>query len=92
MTLWRYGVLPSRPYSSRTQVQDPYQKIPDRKLILSGRQVRTDGVGGCCHALPAYGLEEGAEIFGDQVEGVARWTGGPGLSGVAGRPVRLRSR
>ena len=42
------------------------------------------------HALPGYGLDECPEIFGDEIEGVARWTGGPDLSGLAGRPVRLR--
>ena len=42
------------------------------------------------NAWPGYGLKECPEIFGDEIEGVVRWPGGSDLSGVAGRPVRLR--
>lgn len=41
-------------------------------------------------ALPGYGLDECPEIFGDQIEGVARWSGGTDLSSLAGQSVRLR--
>ncbi len=40
--------------------------------------------------IPGCALEECDEIIGDEIERVARWTGGPDVSRLAGRPVRLR--
>ena len=40
--------------------------------------------------LPGFSLEECEEVFGDMVEGHARWSGGEAVGSLAGRPVRLR--
>ena len=39
---------------------------------------------------PGLSLDDSAEIFGDEIDGVARWNGAPGLAALAGKPVRLR--
>ncbi|MBI4340532.1 MAG: hypothetical protein HY680_11365, partial [Chloroflexi bacterium] len=40
--------------------------------------------------IPGYALEEGSELYGDEIEGVVPWRDGPDVSALAGRPVRLR--
>ena len=40
--------------------------------------------------LPGFELAECAEIIGDEIDRVVRWTGGSDVSGLAGQPVRLR--
>ena len=42
------------------------------------------------HAIPGYGLDDSPEMFGDEIDGAVRWTGGPDLSRLSGQPVRLR--
>ena len=73
-----------------------------RPLVFKGRELElnysTSAVGSVRveiqdaegRPLPGYGLEDCPDIFGDEIEGVAKWTGGPDLSSLAGRPVRLR--
>ena len=39
---------------------------------------------------PGLSLDDSAEIFGDEIEGTARWNGNPTLASLAGKPVRLR--
>ena len=41
-------------------------------------------------ALPGYALSECSEFYGDEIEYVVRWARGPEVSGLIGRPVRLR--
>jgi hypothetical protein len=41
-------------------------------------------------ALAGFSAAECQEITGDEIERVVRWQGGSDLSGLAGRPVRLR--
>ena len=43
-------------------------------------------------ALPGYGIDDCPEIFGDEIDGTARWSRGPDVGGLAGKPVRLRFR
>ncbi len=40
--------------------------------------------------IAGFGLEDCVEVLGDDLERVARWTGGPDLSGLTGAPIRLR--
>ncbi len=40
--------------------------------------------------LPGFRLVDSRELFGDSVEQEVSWDGGPDVSSVAGRPVRLR--
>jgi len=40
--------------------------------------------------IPNFGLEECEEIYGDEIEGMVSWRGGPDLGRLSGRPVRLR--
>ncbi len=39
---------------------------------------------------PGFALQDCPEKFGDEIEGVMRWNGGKDVSGLAGRPLRLR--
>jgi hypothetical protein len=39
--------------------------------------------------LPGLALADATEIYGDQLDRVVRWKGGPDLSPVAGKPIRL---
>ncbi|MCK5802051.1 MAG: hypothetical protein KAI66_04425 [Lentisphaeria bacterium] len=41
-------------------------------------------------ALPGFPLEDGLELFGDEIERVYSWESGTDLSALAGTPVRLR--
>ena len=41
-------------------------------------------------ALPGFGLEEMDPVFGDQLDAPVAWKAGGDLSGLRGRPVRLR--
>ena len=43
-------------------------------------------------ALPGYGMDDCPEMFGDEIDGTARWSNGTDVSALAGRPVRLRFR
>ena len=40
--------------------------------------------------LEGYGLDDCSVVFGDELEREVRWKGGPDVSSLAGRPVRLR--
>lgn len=40
--------------------------------------------------LPGFGLDDCRAFYGDRIDAIAEWTGGPDLRHVAGRPVRLR--
>ena len=40
--------------------------------------------------LPGYGPDECRELIGDEIERVVAWEGGSAVSGLAGKPVRLR--
>ncbi|MDD9989667.1 MAG: hypothetical protein OXQ31_25600 [Spirochaetaceae bacterium] len=40
--------------------------------------------------IPGFGLADCPEMFGDLIDGTATWNGGGDVSGLAGRPVRLR--
>ena len=40
--------------------------------------------------LEGFGLDDCSVIFGDELEREVRWKGGPDVSSLAGRPVRLR--
>jgi len=73
-----------------------------RPLIFEGEEmvlnIATSAAGGVRveiqdeggHPLPEYGLEECSEFYGDEIEYVVRWTRGPKVGELAGRPVRLR--
>ena len=39
---------------------------------------------------PGLSLDDSAEIFGDEIDGTARWNNNPSLASLAGHPVRLR--
>jgi len=41
-------------------------------------------------AIPGYGLDDMAEIYGDELERPVAWKGGGEVGQLAGRPVRLR--
>ncbi|MEC7557764.1 MAG: hypothetical protein VYA32_11325 [Planctomycetota bacterium] len=41
-------------------------------------------------AIPGFRLEDCIESIGDSVEHIVRWKGGPDVSSLSGRPVRLR--
>ena len=41
-------------------------------------------------ALPGYALDDYPEMFGDEIAGVARWSGGSSVEELAGKTVRLR--
>jgi len=43
-------------------------------------------------AVPGYGLDDIAEIYGDELDRPVRWTDRVGVGELAGRPVRLRFR
>ena len=43
-------------------------------------------------AVPGFSLDDCDVVFGDKVAGGVRWNGGPDLSGLSGRPVRMRVR
>ncbi len=43
-------------------------------------------------ALPGYGMNDCTEMFGDEIDGIVRWSNGSDVSALAGRPVRLRFR
>jgi len=40
--------------------------------------------------MPSFTLAESTDIYGDELERVVRWNGGPDLSLLAGKPIRLR--
>ena len=40
--------------------------------------------------LPGFSLEQSAETFGDEIDGIMRWESDPDLGALAGKPVRLR--
>jgi len=40
--------------------------------------------------IPGYGLDEASEIYGDEIERIVAWSGGPDVSALSGRPIRLR--
>ena len=39
---------------------------------------------------PGLSLDDSAEIFGDEIDGTARWNGNPSLAALSGKQVRLR--
>ena len=85
-------------------VQGPYSggELLTRPLKFSGRELRinysTSAVGSvkvelqnaAGEPLPGFELENSVEIYGDKVDSVVAWRGQPDLSGIVGRPVRLR--
>ena len=56
--------------------------------VAGSVQVEIQDAGGT--PLPGYGLEDCPEIFGDHLERVVSWKGGSDVSGLAGKPIRLR--
>ncbi len=40
--------------------------------------------------IPGYGLDEASEIYGDGIERIVAWSGGPDVSALSGGPIRLR--
>jgi hypothetical protein len=42
------------------------------------------------NAVPPFTLSESVPIFGDQIDRVVAWNAGSDLSGLAGKPIRLR--
>ncbi len=40
--------------------------------------------------LPGFALDDYPEMFGDEIEGVARWSRGTGIGSLAGKTMRLR--
>jgi len=40
--------------------------------------------------VPGFSMADAEELYGDQLEGCARWKNGPDLAALSGRPVRLR--
>ncbi|MGQ9650201.1 MAG: hypothetical protein ACUVXJ_08830 [Phycisphaerae bacterium] len=40
--------------------------------------------------MPGFGLDDCVEIWGDEIERIVSWKGGPDVSRLAGKPVRLR--
>jgi len=52
--------------------------------------LRVEVLGKDGEAIPGFGLEEAAELIGNEVDGAVQWTGGADLGALAGQPVRLR--
>jgi hypothetical protein len=88
-------------------VRGPYAgwgEFTTRAVKFSGRRLelnyRTTGGGSlqvelqdeAGRALDGFKLEDCPEMFGDKVEGFARWRKGEDVSALAGKPVRLRVR
>lgn len=42
------------------------------------------------NVVPGFGLADMAELYGDELEGVATWKSGSDVSSLVGKPVRLR--
>ena len=40
--------------------------------------------------VPGFALEDSADVFGDEIDRTVEWKNGSDVSGLAGRPVRLR--
>ncbi|MGH2530892.1 MAG: hypothetical protein ACRDJW_01175 [Thermomicrobiales bacterium] len=56
--------------------------------IMGAVQVEIQDEAG--NALPGYGLDDSATIYGDELDRIVTWQGNGNVSAVAGRPVRLR--
>ncbi len=41
-------------------------------------------------AIPGYALGQSPELYGDQIDHVFQWQNGSDVSGLVGRPIRLR--
>jgi hypothetical protein len=39
---------------------------------------------------PGFAMDDCPEMFADEIEGIVRWKGGTDVSGLAGKPVKLR--
>ena len=77
-------------------------EVTTRPLVFAGRELElnysTSAVGsirvevqdadGRPH--PGLTLEDSPEIYGDEIEGTARWNGSASLASLSGKPVRLR--
>lgn len=42
------------------------------------------------NAIPGFALADCEPLYGDEIAGAVKWTGGPDLGALAGQPVRLR--
>ena len=73
-----------------------------RPTVFSGRELElnysTSAVGSMRveiqdldgKAIPGFALDDCPEMFADKIEGKVAWEGGGDVSGLAGKPVRLR--
>ena len=76
--------------------------VVTRPFVFEGRRLRlnyaTSAVGSVRveiqddrgGVIPGFGLADCPEMFGDLIDGTVTWNGGGDVSGLAGRPVRLR--
>ena len=85
------------PYTGWGEFTTRPLRFTGRRLELNFRtsgggslQVALEDEGG--RALDGFGFDDCPEIFGDKIEGIVRWKKGEDLTGLAGKPVRLRVR
>ena len=85
-------------------VNGPYEggEVVTRPLLVAGSQLTlnyaTSAAGSigvelqdaAGSPLQGFALGDGAEMIGDEIEGVVRWRDGADVAGLAGKPVRLR--
>jgi hypothetical protein len=82
------------PYEGGEMTTRPLSFAGDRLVInfstgaAGGIRVEMQDADG--KPLPGYSLADSVETIGDSVERVVTWKHGTGVSGLAGRPVRLR--
>jgi hypothetical protein len=87
-------VSASAPYSGGELVTRPIIFQGARMVInystsaAGGVRVEIQDIDG--KPLPGFRLVDNRELFGDSVEQEVRWDGGPDVSAIQGRPVRLR--
>ena len=77
-------------------------ELTTRPLVFTGRELElnysTSAVGSMRveiqdldgNAVPGFTLDDCPEMFADKIEGKVAWEGGGDVSGLAGKPVRLR--
>ena len=79
---------PKTRFRDRAKVQKAIDDILQSRAAAHWVQVEIQDAEG--HAIPGYGLDDSPEMFGDEIDGAVRWTGGPDISRLSGQPVRLR--
>ena len=82
------------PYSGGEMVTKPLVFRGDRLVLnyatSAAGSIRVEIQDAAGRPIPGYTLEDCPERYGDEIEGVMAWRSNPGLSTLAGKPVRLR--